>query len=662
MTARPRFLLARARTTTSEFAKGQQNAAFMRLSLQPFHSPTTILDPPAQSFSNRYSAIEMGQPAFESTVNDDAPATRRAASKALLADQVRRLTFFAKASTAMLTREDPREVVAAVYELLRVELRLDCCFNYIVDDTSTRLRLNFAAGMPPDQDPALEWLEFGQAISGMVAQQRTGIVREDVQSEADPMMHVLRALGITAYVCEPLMAGDRLVGTLSVGTRQRTRFPSDEIELLRSITSPLAYALDRRRLISGLNLLRQRAERLQALTSALSTSATPSEVANAVIEHTTAMFGAVGTVITRLSRQGNALEILDARAMPGKYREEWAQFPLDADVPLAEVARTGTAITIESPEEWARRYPSLAGMLEASGQHSLIVVPLVIESRTIGSMGVAFDRPRRFTSDDNNLTEIVAQQCAQALERARLLEAEQASRHAAESADREKAELLASVSHDLRTPLNAIGGYVQLLQMGIRGPLTEEQQQDLARISGNQRHLLHLVEELLRFSALTSPSRPVEITRIPAVEALKTAVESVMPQAEMKGITLAVSVDEDLAAHADPERVQQILMNILANAVKFTPPDGRIELSAQACGADSIALRITDSGPGIPPGMQALIFEPFRQLPDRPGGSDGVGLGLAISRTLARASGGDVTVESVVGQGSTFAVTLPRAH
>jgi hypothetical protein len=102
----------------------------------------------AQSFSNRYIAIEMGQPVFESTVNDDAPATRRAASKASLADEVRRLTFLAKASTAMLTREDPREVVAAVYELLRVELRLDCCFNYIVDDTSTRLRLNFAATPP----------------------------------------------------------------------------------------------------------------------------------------------------------------------------------------------------------------------------------------------------------------------------------------------------------------------------------------------------------------------------------------------------------------------------------------------------------------------------------------------------------------------------------
>ena len=582
-------------------------------------------------------------------------------SYAALVESVRKLTFVSKASMAMLMREEPRDILAGVYALLRAELRLDCCFNYLVEDDATKLRLNYAAGVTEEQERSLEWLDFGQAVCGTVAVQRAEIVREDVQAAADPMVDLIRSMGITAYVCQPLMAGDRLVGTFSVGTRSRTRFLRDEIALLRSVAAPLAFALDRRRLIRNLRLLRQRGDRLQALTSALSSAATPAEVASAVIEHTTAMFAAVGTVITQVTRNGHSLEIVGARAMPEHTRREWAVFSLDSDVPLAEVVRTGDPVLIESPEAWRARYPALAGMLEETGQQALIVVPLVIESRTIGSMGVAFDRTRRFTRDDQNVVSIVAQHCAQALERARLLEAEQLARQTLESSDREKAELLASVSHDLRTPLNAIAGYVQLLQMGIRGELTEAQQHDLERIAGNQRHLLHLVEELLRYSKETASPQPREIKRVPVIDALRTAVDSVAPQAASKEIELTVAHVDDIAVQGDPDRIQQILMNILANAVKFTPPRGRVTLSADAPTTDAACFRVSDSGPGIPSEMHSRIFEPFSQLEDRPAGSDGVGLGLAISRTLARASGGDIAVESTPGNGSTFVVSLPRA-
>ncbi len=584
----------------------------------------------------------------------------QASGHAELTEKIRRLTFISSASSEMLVRDEPRELLAAVYELLRSELDLDCCFNYLVEDESARLRLNFVAGVSAEQEESLEWLDFGQAVCGEVAARRAEIVREDVQQADDPMVALIRSLGIQAYICVPLMAGERLIGTFSVGTRSRTGFTSDEIALLRSIAVPLAFTLERRQLIRTLKLMRLRADRLQSLASALSQSATPLEVANAVIEHCTAMFGGVGTVIARLTRDGNFLELLGARAMPGELRDEWAQFPVDADVPLAQVVRTGQLIEIGSPDEWTRRYPALAGMLEASGQHSLIVVPLVIESRTIGSMGVAFDQPRLFTEDDRKLITILAQQCAQALERARLLEAEQVARRSAESADREKAELLASVSHDLRTPLNAIGGYVQLLQMGLRGELADAQQEDLARISRNQRHLLHLVEELLRFSALTSSARPRQMVRVPVAEAVQAAQESVLPQAEMKSISLQVPEDGGAAVQGDPERIQQILINILANAVKFTPAGGSVTLSSEVPTPAEVCLRIKDSGPGIPAEMQSRIFEPFRQL--REGSSEGVGLGLAISRTLARASGGDVSVESEPGDGATFIVRLPRAR
>jgi len=582
-------------------------------------------------------------------------------SYAALVDSVRRLTFVSKASMAMLMRDEPRDILAGVYALLRTELKLDCCFNYLVEDDATRLRLNFAAGVSEETERDIQWLDFGQAVCGTVAIQRAEIVREDVQAARDPMVDLIRSMGITAYICEPLMAGDRLVGTFSVGTRSRTRFLREEIAVLRSISAPLAFALDRRRLIRNLRLLRQRGDRLQALTSALSSSATPAEVAEAVIEHTTAMFGAVGTIITRLTHHGHSLEILGARAIPEHIRNAWAVFPLESDVPLAEVVRTGETVVIESPQEWSTRYPVLTGTIEETGQQALIAVPLVIESHSIGSMGIAFAHSRRFTRDDHIVASVIAQHCAQALERARLLEAEQQARRALESSDREKAELLASVSHDLRTPLNAIGGYVQLLQMGIRGELTEGQERDLDRIAGNQRHLLHLVEELLRYSKETAAAHPREVQRLPVAEALRNALDSVAPQAAAKGLDLTIAPVDGLAVQGDPDRIQQILMNLLANAVKFTPPGGRVTLSAEAPGPDVAYLRVRDSGPGIPAEMQARIFEPFKQLTGRPAGSDGVGLGLAISRTLARASGGDIRVESVPGDGATFVVSLPQA-
>ena len=559
-------------------------------------------------------------------------------------------------------REEPRDILAGVYELLRAELKLDCAFQYLVDDERPRLRLNFAAGVSAEQEASLEWLDFGVAVCGDVALHRQEIVRADVQGATDPMVQLVRGLGIGAYACVPLIASERLIGTFSVGTRSRTRFTRDEVDLLRDVAVQLGVALDRRRLIRSLRLLRERGDRLQALTSALSMSTTPRQVATAVIEHTTPMFAAMGTVITRVAYDGAGLEILDARSMPGDLRQRWERFPSDADVPLAEAVRNRETIVIESRAEWAQRYPALAGLLESSGQHAVIVIPLVIEGRAIGSMGLAFDRPRRFTSDDRNLMDVVAQQCAQALERARLFESEQRSRAAAEAANREKVDVLAQVSHDLRTPLNAIGGYVQLLEMGVRGPITEEQRHDLARIAGNQRHLLHLVHELLRFSALTSTQARWKIERILASEALRSAVDSVAPQAVAKSVKISVVCeDEDLAILADAERLQQILMNILANAVKFTPAGADVVLSASAVGAEAVHLRIRDSGPGIPAAQQNAIFEPFRQLEDRPAGSDGVGLGLAISRTLARASGGDVTVESVPGAGATVVVRLPRS-
>jgi signal transduction histidine kinase len=230
----------------------------------------------------------------------------------------------------------------------------------------------------------------------------------------------------------------------------------------------------------------------------------------------------------------------------------------------------------------------------------------------------------------------------------------------AESANRAKAEFLAVMSHELRTPLNAIGGYAELLEMGIRGPVTPQQSDDLRRIQTSQRHLLGLINEVLNYAKLETGTVQYEVADVPVREALMAAESLVAPQARANGLTLTLSeCASAITVRADGEKLRQILVNLLSNAIKFTPSGGRVEMS---CTTSDVAasLHVRDTGIGIPSDKLQVIFDPFVQVrSDLTRTHEGTGLGLAISRDLARAMRGDLNVQSAVGEGSTFTLTLP---
>ena len=233
----------------------------------------------------------------------------------------------------------------------------------------------------------------------------------------------------------------------------------------------------------------------------------------------------------------------------------------------------------------------------------------------------------------------------------------------AEAANRAKAEFLAAMSHELRTPLNAIGGYAELIEMGVRGPVTPEQAEDLRRIRRSQRHLLALISDILNFSRLDAGRMEFHLGDVALAPLLAEASAMIAPQAEARSLECVVEpADPALAVRADPERLRQILLNLLGNAVKFTPPGGRVSVSCMR--RDGVVdVRVADTGPGIAPEQQQAIFEPFVQL-DRKltNNVDGAGLGLAISRQLAFHMGGGLDVESQPGHGSIFVLTLPAAR
>ena len=303
---------------------------------------------------------------------------------------------------------------------------------------------------------------------------------------------------------------------------------------------------------------------------------------------------------------------------------------------------------------------------------SFMTVPLTAHAEVLGAITyVSPNHGDSFSDRDLVLAEGLAARCAVAIEHAWLLqharEAEAAAEVAqarAEEANLAKMRFLSTMSHELRTPLNAIAGYAELLVSGIRGPLTPLQLADVVRIQANERHLLGLVETVLSFARIDAGRVEFGLDDVSLASVLRHSEMIVTPLAIEKGLSCSGwerADDASVTVYADEEKLQQILVNLLANAIKFSREGGKIEVTAARIGPH-VEISVRDEGVGIAARDQERIFEPFVQVGEATARPVGTGLGLAISRELAIGMGGNLSVESELGVGSTFTLSLARGR
>lgn len=403
----------------------------------------------------------------------------------------------------------------------------------------------------------------------------------------------------------------------------------------------------------------ERLARLHRAAQALSRAATSDEVVAAILNDCLAELNADGALVYQLTRDENTLRMLGQRGHADGMLEDYAAIPMDLSMPAWETLQSKQARFFENADVFTRQYPRFASSARLGGFEAGVLLPLVAHGIGLGVLGVRYTQSREFSAEDRSLLLTMAEMCAQALDRARLLESERAARGDAEAASRAKDEFLAMLGHELRNPLAPIFTAVELMKMRAEDQFKREREV----IERQLAHINHLVDDLLDVSRITRGKLDLNFTPLDVADVVTRAMEMASPLLEQRRHHVSLKVPRGLIISADPARMAQVMSNLLTNAAKYTPPGGRIEVVASVKDQD-VVLDVRDNGDGIAPDLLPRVFELFvqgKRTVDRSEG--GLGIGLALVKNLVTIQGGTVTAasEGKPGRGSVFTVRMPRA-
>jgi signal transduction histidine kinase len=480
----------------------------------------------------------------------------------------------------------------------------------------------------------------------------------------------LVAMAIRSAISVPIRGAGRTYGVMSFA-RTMTSRPYEQFDVLiaEELARRAAQAMERSAFFEAERAQRIRAEQsttrvehLQAMTATLSTAVTTDEVCKAVINEMRDLIGAAVVAVGLVDDGHQFLHFVASAGLPEHLRLRYLTLPLDSEMPVARAAATGQAIWLHSAAEMSRQSNMLSNIETETPNRAWAAVPLAVPGRIIGSLGISFREEQEFPPETRDFVLSIARQGAQALERARLFDSERAARQEAEEASRAKDEFLAILSHELRTPLTTVIGWADLLKLTYDGrdPAITHAIGALRASAGIQ---ARLIDDLLDVSRIVAGKLSINRRNIDLTAVVKSATEALRLSAETKKIQLAFHGDGPTAIQADASRVHQIVTNLVANAIKFTPEGGKVDV--RVTNNDSEAeLVVQDSGVGIAADFLPHVFERFRQASSGDSRSyTGLGLGLSIVQSVVQLHGGSVRAESEgVGRGATFTVTLPLSQ
>ncbi len=518
----------------------------------------------------------------------------------------------------------------------------------------------------------------------IVLDRRTSQVA-DLQAEVEEYPEgsaIARRWGHRTVLGVPLLRAGEAIGVITVRRTEVRPFTTRQRELLQTFADQAVIAVENVRLFTELQEKNGALTTANAqVTEALEQQTATSEILKVISGSPTdvqPVFDSIVQSATRLCRgifatlyrfDGRLIHLLafhNPTDVPiDSFREA---FPAPRDVPSIVTRIIGEGEVLNISDIHAEpELPALSTALtRALGVRSVLAVPMFREGRTVGAVGVMRREVEPFSEGEIELLKTFADQAVIAIENVRLFtelqdknrEIEQKSREL-ESASQHKSEFLANMSHELRTPLNAIIGFSEVLTERMFGELNEKQDEYLKDIYASGQHLLSLINDILDLSKIEAGRMELEPTDFDLPSAIDNALTLVRERAGRRGITLGREVDQRVGTiRADERKVKQILLNLLSNALKFTPEGGRIDVRAAADDA-LVEVSVADTGVGIAPEDQEAVFEEFRQVGTADKKVEGTGLGLALSRKFIELHGGRIWVKSQVGMGSTFTFTIP---
>jgi signal transduction histidine kinase/ActR/RegA family two-component response regulator len=501
----------------------------------------------------------------------------------------------------------------------------------------------------------------GRAAEDMCTHQIPDVLNDAEYGRTD----LQQRAGFRTMLATPMILQDELVGVLSMWRTDVKRFDARERELLEEFAVQGAIALRQRDLMLALDSrgkeLESKVAQLEALREvgeAVGSSLDLDEVLDRIVSNAVRLTGTDGGSIMEYDESGDSFHVRAAFGSSSDLLEQLRAITIDRESTL--VGRTALeGKPLEVPDLAQEDLDPHLDILFRDGWRSVLAVPLLRGDKMVGVLVIRRRTIGTFPPEMSELLQGFATQSALAIVNARLFRELQTKTMELEIASRHKSEFLASMSHELRTPLNAVIGFSEVLLDRMFGDINERQDEYLHDIRNSGRHLLELLNEILDLSKVEAGQMVLEPSTFIVGSALDYTLTMVRERATQHAITVTVDVADDIGTiEADELRFKQVVLNLMSNAVKFTPDGGSVSVRAYREGTD-LMVTVTDTGIGVPPDDQERIFESFQQGRRGAPKEEGTGLGLTLSRRIVELFGGRMWLESTPGVGSTIGFSVP---